>query len=482
MAKLAFISVNDVSAESLRLMSSSLQRKGHEVNLIFVKKYHIGLPAEKGDWIGVGEDGKEFRYGAGNHVSEKEMNLLLGLLEEINPDAIGCSVTGPLKMRTAEICRMIKDKFDVPIIWGGLEPTLDPEECLKFCDYACIGEGDQAILEVADRIDEKKPLVQVNNLAFMRDHKIVRNPLNKLVQDLDDLPFKDISPHHKYLIEDDSVIRDFDEINYSGKRVYFIHSARGCPFQCSYCGEDCLKRMYSHEKFLRRRSVESVIKELKHALQKIPYEEVQFWDEVFAIDRKWLIEFSEQYKKEINKPFFCYIIPETKTDNLELLHESGLARTCLGLQSGSKRINKDVFRRPWNEEAFLKTARRLKELHINYYVDTITYNPFENKEDLEETLRILREIPKPFELCVNKLYVMKNSEIEKMISSSKATISRKKRQMFDFYARLFWLTNTSEEHLRMIPFVKAVRLFRAFPTAFNPLVLKNLYKRFMRRK
>ena len=38
------------------------------------------------------------------------------------------------------------------VVWGGVHPTLRPEECLPYADCICIGEGDEAVTFVAARI------------------------------------------------------------------------------------------------------------------------------------------------------------------------------------------------------------------------------------------------------------------------------------------------------------------------------------------
>jgi hypothetical protein len=91
---------------------------------------------------------------------------------------------------------------------------------------------------------------------------------------------------------------------------------------------------------------------------------------------------------------------------LTLLKEAGLDFCCLALESGSERINKDVLRRTYRKELFLKTAWLCRELSIKFYTDVIAYNPYEEVEDLRRTLDVLMEMGGGFGLCVNKLFVL----------------------------------------------------------------------------
>jgi len=446
MAKILFISINDVNAEGIRILSSCLKHAGHEAHIVFLKRYSTGKEhlkerrnVEKYDWAGIDKKGRAFRYGRGPDVTAAEKKLLLSLIKEIDPHIIGFTVTTPLKARIIGITKLIKRNCPAPIIWGGADPTINPEECLKYCDFVCVGEGERAVVEIADNIDGKKSIKGIKNLVYREGKKIVKNPLHPLVTDLDSLPAKDICPDGKFLIDEGVLIRDFNEVGYTRNRIYHVISSRGCPYNCSYCCENFFKNLYYPENFLRRRSPGSVIKELKAAKEAINYEKVLFEDEVFSMDHDWLKAFKDIYKKEINLPFTCYIYPNKNIEKqLVMLKETGLVSTCLALQSGSEKINRKIFNRPFNKEMFLKTADILKSLGIEYYTDVITYNPFEDKNDLRMTLEALGRLPKPFGLCVNKLYVLNGTRIHDLVKKERVRARALPDRIFRYYSRLFW--------------------------------------------
>jgi len=119
------------------------------------------------------------------------------------------------------------------------------------------------------------------------------------------MPFVDLNPKNKYLIEDDSLVEEYAKFSYSGK--YHMIGSRGCPYNCSYCNESYYKKLYAPERFIRRRSPQNIIDEIKEAQKIAEIHFVQFEDEIFSLDYEWLEEFSAIYKKEINLPFFSYI-------------------------------------------------------------------------------------------------------------------------------------------------------------------------------
>ncbi len=478
MAKILFVSLNDVNAEGIRVMSSVLQKQGHQSFIIFLKRYaSVEIKARdirEDDWLGINHKGRYFRHARGPDITDREKELLLGIIKKIEPDLIGFTVNAPLGRRAAAVTQWIKNECRMPIIWGGAFPTIQPEFCLEYCDLICVGEGERAIEEIADRIDSHQEIHEAKNIGYIEAGKYVQNNLSQLIKNLDDLPFKDISPLNKYLIENNKLIGNFAETSYSKNFKYHTLSSRGCVYNCSYCCENYFKRLYSPQSFLRRRSPSHVIQELKEANETCNYKMVQFEDEIFSFDKRWLEEFSALYRGEIGVPFICYIFPNKEIEKqLELLKDTGLVHTCLALQSGSERINRDVFHRPFDKDLFYLTAQKLRSLKIDYYVDVITFNPFEWREDLDATLTMLLDLPKPHWLCLNKLYIVEGTDIARMATNLSGEDLREQlpEEAIHFYARLFWLSAFTGLYKRVILALRNRRILEKIFCRINPFFL-----------
>ena len=74
-------------------------------------------------------------------------------VERIDPDLIGFSVLTNQYKYALEIARHIRTRFDGPIVFGGIHPTMDPDGILAegVVDYICVGEGEEAFLESCDK-------------------------------------------------------------------------------------------------------------------------------------------------------------------------------------------------------------------------------------------------------------------------------------------------------------------------------------------
>ena len=94
MARIVFISICDRNAHGLRMMSSSLQRHGHQCHIVFLKRYGRSplAEAEPDDypWIGLDAGGREFRYAHGSPITDRELGLLRGLLSAPLGCPLGC--------------------------------------------------------------------------------------------------------------------------------------------------------------------------------------------------------------------------------------------------------------------------------------------------------------------------------------------------------------------------------------------------------
>lgn len=96
------------------------------------------------------------------------------------------------------------------------------------------------------------------------------------------------------------MLNNFKEIRLS--RIHNFITSRGCPHNCSYCFNHKLKEMYAGQRYIRRRSVDNVIEEIRQAANNYNLEKVHFEDDTFNIGKQWLKEFAAKYPKI---PFKC---------------------------------------------------------------------------------------------------------------------------------------------------------------------------------
>ena len=72
-------------------------------------------------------------------------------LREVNPPIVGISLTVEDYPVACEVTKIIKKVLpNTSVIWGGIEPTTEPERCLQHADFVCMGEGEIPLREAVE--------------------------------------------------------------------------------------------------------------------------------------------------------------------------------------------------------------------------------------------------------------------------------------------------------------------------------------------
>lgn len=312
-----------------------------------------------------------------NYLYENFFNFKKEILEKIkkdSPDIVAFSVISDNYAWSLEMAKKIKEiKKDTVIVFGGIHPSSVPEYVIKdgYCDFAIIGEGEEAFLELLTHLKENKDPHQIKNLAF-RDLKgeIRINKPRELISNLDTLPFPDKEIFYK-------------ECKIAIQNSYTIIGSRGCMFNCSYCWNSSIKKIYPHN-FFRRRSIPNIIEELEYAKNKYGIKRVTFYDEVFSADKKWLFDFASEYKKKINLPYFCCVHPyHIDEDTVKALEDSGCGAVNIGIQTTSSKLWK-ILNRNQNIDKIKNALSVLRKSKIYVYSNYMIGLPNQSVSDLEK--------------------------------------------------------------------------------------------------
>lgn len=387
---ISLISLYDLENNAIRSIAATLRNSGYRVFEIYFKNWiNNSLVWPKKD----------------------ELDNLITILRNTKTDLIGISLRASAYLKVAVlITEYIKRFLKVPIIWGGLHPTLVPEECIEFADMVCRGEGEYPMLDLADSILKQKSINSIPNLWVKEENDIKKNEIRPLVQNLDGLSFLDYTNEDKYYIENRRIIAGDPIIK---SPLFRIMASRGCVFNCSYCYNSVLRKVYNGKgRYFRYRSVENVIKELsqiKGVFKNLKY--IQFDDEIFIFDDKWIREFSQEYKKKINLPFSCFLSPGDYQEGLLVeLREAGLEAIHMGIE-GPERINKVLYNRRFSEDTILKNAEMFHRLGLIARYQLILDDPASREEDRRALFQFLMKFPRPLELYLFSLTIFPKTDL-----------------------------------------------------------------------
>ena len=307
---------------------------------------------------------------------------------EAGVDLIAVSATTDQFELAGKVVDFFSRNSGIPIILGGVHATVAPEEAIKLDGLLgiCVGEGEFPLLDLATALEKKSDYLKIANFWFRSGVEIVKNPVRPLINNLDELPFPD-----RELFDYQQIVND----NYDDGAEFMV--GRGCPFLCSFCINKSLRDIYRGKgPFVRYRTVDNVIAEIRQVVATYSnVAKITFQDDILALDKKWLADFSEKYALEIGIPFRCNLRADNVDDDtLTLLKQANCTELWVGVETGSERLRNSLLKKQ------LPTATIVAAFDLihKYGIKSKAYNmlglPGETCEDIEETIR-LNKLIKP---------------------------------------------------------------------------------------
>ncbi len=264
------------------------------------------------------------------NIFEGEIEDSINAILKLNPLFVGFSVlTGLQTKHSARMSHGIKKATpDIPIVWGGVHPSILPEDCLKeeFVDIVGMGEGEEMIVELADALSTGRDLGDISGIGFKEKDGTFRiNQRRPFLKDLDS--FK----------PDWSLEKDFERSVVAlpdGRRQIDFIASRGCPFNCAFC-----YNLLFNQRRWRKYSFDYVIAEMKHLRDRYDIRAVQFHDDNFFVDLDRAFRILEALKQMDVVSTSCMIrLDLVNEDILKRLSDLGTRRIFVGWEAGSERI------------------------------------------------------------------------------------------------------------------------------------------------
>lgn len=342
--KVLFVFKSDFNAVPLGLMTLSaiLKKNGHECDFIDLK----------------------FEY---NYINE---------IKKINPDILAYTIvsfTWKFYQKTNIEIRKHHNAFS---IFGGPHCSIYPDFIYEEgVDAICIGEGENAMLELVELLSRGRDITKINNLWIKKDGIILKNEVRNLIEDLDSIPFPDQELISKYHF--------FRKIG-----ICYIMTSRGCPYNCPYCINHFYRNLYLNKgRYVRRRTVQNVIEELLILKNQYKTKLIVFNDDIFTLDKPWLMEFAIEYKKLINLPCEVYArVNEVDEQIIGLLKDMGCIAAYIGIESGNEKLRYEVLKRKFDNDAIINTSLLFRKNGIKIMAFNILNLPDETLENAFETL------------------------------------------------------------------------------------------------
>jgi radical SAM superfamily enzyme YgiQ (UPF0313 family) len=340
----------------ISLLAAICRREGHSVGLAFSAALF--------------DDRYQLRVPALAQLFDDRSAVIDAIVEQ-QPDVLACSVLTNLHPWMREVAREAKERVPgLQVVFGGVHPSAVPDRVLACpeVDFVCVGEGDIAFPALLRALEKGGPTEAIPNIRYQRtDGTVVRGPQAAFVQDLDALPWFD-----KQLWEDHVRVGD----------LYITMASRGCPYRCTFCFNSFFAKLPDgpRGKFVRQRSVDHMIGELVAAKRRYRIRFVDFEDDIFTVNRKWLKPFLERYKREVGVPFQCLTHPQHMDDErAKWLADAGCTWTQMGIQSVDEEYKSQTLQRRESGDHVERAMTALHKHGIKLKADHIFGLPGEPK-------------------------------------------------------------------------------------------------------
>ncbi|MEW6684869.1 MAG: radical SAM protein [Candidatus Edwardsbacteria bacterium] len=317
-----------------------------------------------------------------NGYQPKIIDMRLSEYEGIdlsNAICVGVSVlTGPGILYALEFAKYIrKNNPKLPIIWGGIHPTLLPEETCQneFVDIVVRGEGEETLLELVQCIEEQKDLAKILGITYKKDREIVSNPdrpwmnLNKI----GDLPY--------HLVD----------LNQYNIKEFPYHSSRGCPHRCGFC-----YNLAFNKRSFRTKSADKIIDEIESIVHRFKPERITFCEDNRFTNKK-IVE--QICRGLIDRKIKIYWEPSCRfnyfagydDEFISLIKEAGVKKIGFGAESGSVKIL-DLIKKDITKEEIFITLNKCKTAGIVPQVSLMYGFPSEEIEDVSKSIMLIDEM------------------------------------------------------------------------------------------
>jgi radical SAM family uncharacterized protein/radical SAM-linked protein len=340
----------------------------------------------------------------------KGRGILLSSLESSRPlknfDIVGFSLQyelcyttvlnmlhlGGIPVRTED--RNVSDSHHYPLVIAGGPCTVNPLPMSPFIDAFLIGDGEDAVKEILDAVNQWKTVGDGKRTSLLRALSGIQGIYVPAIHD----PRSDVqrSVHDPSSLIKRRILQSLDGAPYPDKPIVpytaIVHDrinieiSRGCSMGCRFCQAGMIHRP------VRERSPGRALTLATTSLRNTGYEEVAFTS-LSAGDYCCLLQLIREFNRQFEKEKIALSLPSLRVSalNSDLLKEIRTVRKTgftIAPEAGTDRLRR-VINKDFTEEDYEQALRTIfKEGWLNLKLYFMIGLPTEREEDIEGILKM----------------------------------------------------------------------------------------------
>jgi radical SAM superfamily enzyme YgiQ (UPF0313 family) len=307
------------------------------------------------------------------------------------PDLILVSVLESTYYLAIDLLKAIpENERTYKTFFGGVFATYAANKIIKndLVDYVCRGEGEGAVVEMANALSSGGRIDQIKNCSVKGEGNIFRNNMRPPI-DIDTVPIPDWD-----LFETGSLYRPMQGEIW---RAVGLETQRGCPYTCTFCNSPSNNVEYKAEtggKFHRKKSITRLKKELDFLVKKYDPNLIYFVVDTFlAMSNREFDELKELYS-DYKIPFWM----NTRAETINEYRAAGLAdmnmlRMNIGIEHGNYEYRRNYLKRNVKNDVQIRAFQIAAEHDYASCANSIIGMPDETRDLIFDTINFVRELP-----------------------------------------------------------------------------------------
>jgi len=333
---------------------------------------------------------------AAQNIDEKKPRVACFVIYGQQPSASTQNMEGAVSLAEA----VKTNTPQIKILFVGGHVSALPQEVLEkhnFIDMVCQNEGVYTISHLL-QTDLESNLKEVDGLGYREAGGVILNKPSAIVDK------KDLSKELPGVVWDQLSMDQYRTAlwhalpNESNRQPFVaLYTSLGCPMKCSFCMINIINRQENEyadgSAVFRFWEPEYMINEFDR-LAQMGIKNIKIADEMFVLNPNHFMKLCELIiERGHDFNIWCYARVDTvREEYLETLKKAGVNFLALGIESGNKKIRKDVVKGEFEDVDIRDIVKKIRNHDINVAANYIFGLPEDDMDSMEETLDLAIEL------------------------------------------------------------------------------------------